>query len=123
MEEKELKMLIKEYNDYNNKKKEYDKKRKNVSKVLKQKMEEKNLDKFEDNDFRANLIKQERKKINEEKLLHILKENKINAITEAPDIDKLEELIEQNEISDDLLAEISNCINYNSWSYVSVTNK
>ena len=115
-----IKELTKEYAEYNNKKKEYDKKRKNIGKTLKQKMEEEGIDKYEDDDYKTYVIKQERKKINEDKLLHILEENNINAITKAPDIDKLEELIEEGEISSDLLQEISDCIDINSYSYVQV---
>lgn len=115
-----IKELTKEYAEYNNKKKEYDKKRKNIGKTLKQKMEEEGLDKYEDDKYKTYVIKQERKKINEDKLLHILEENNINAITKAPDIDKLEELIEEGEISNDLLQEISDCIDINSYSYVQV---
>jgi len=115
-----IKELTKEYAEYNNKKKEYDKKRKNIGKTLKQKMEEEGIDKYEDDNYKTYVIKQERKKINEDKLLHILEENNINAITKAPDIDKLEELIEEGEISSDLLQEISDCIDINSYSYVQV---
>ena len=115
-----IKELTKEYAEYNNKKKEYDKKRKNIGKTLKQKMEEEGIDRYEDDNYKTYVIKQERKKINEDKLLHILEENNINAITKAPDIDKLEELIEEGEISSDLLQEISDCIDINSYSYVQV---
>ena len=115
-----IKELTKEYAEYNNKKKEYDKKRKNIGKTLKQKMEEEGIDKYEGDNYKTYVIKQERKKINEDKLLHILEENNIDAITKAPDIDKLEELIEEGEISSDLLQEISDCIDINSYSYVQV---
>jgi len=114
---------IKKYVKYNEKKKQFDKKRKNISKNIKKYMNENNLGKFENEKFRINLIEQSRKKIDEEKLLKIFKEHGIPAIEEAPDIDKLEKLIDQNKLNQEELNKINECIKLNEYSYIRATKK
>ena len=119
-----MKDLLKKYNELNDKKKEFDKERKKVGKVIQQKLDDDNLDELEVDDYKVNKIQgSSGKKINEDRLLEILKENNIDAIKETPDIDKIEEMIDNNELENDVLVEIADCISENTYTYIRVKQR
>ena len=118
-----LKNLSLRYEELNNKKKEYDKKRKEISNTIQQLMREKNLSKYEDDDVCVNYIERATKKVKEEKLLDVIKKHDIDAIKEAPDVDKLEQLIDENELTAEQMQEISDCIKINEYSYVTAKTR
>jgi len=64
--------LINAYVEYNNLKKEYDKKRKKVGKELQNLLEKNNLNKVETDNVKVSLITTTRKKVNDDELFKIL---------------------------------------------------
>lgn len=119
-----MKDLIQKYHELNNKKKEFDKERKKVGKVIKQKLEDDGLDELEIDEYKVNKIQgSSGKKIDEERLLEILKENNIDAIKETPDIKKIEEMLDNNELENDVLVEIADCISENTYTYIRVKQR
>ncbi|MFW6130247.1 MAG: hypothetical protein ACOC56_03610 [Atribacterota bacterium] len=121
----ELKDKVKKYNNYNNKKKGFDKKRKKIGKEIKAIMSDIDIDEYEDETFKCKVIESSSgKKVDEDKLLKVLKVNDIDAIKEVPDLDKLETKIENNEIIDqNLLQKISECITENTYTYIRSSKK
>ena len=114
-----MKDLIKKYNEYNQKKKDYDKKRKEIGKVLQSEMEEQGIDKQVEDNVEVKLItRQGKKKVDEEKLMETLQEHNIDATKTVPDLDKLEVMIDEGEMPTAALSEIADCISVSEYSYV-----
>lgn len=110
--------LIKKYHELNSKKKEYDKQRKKVSKEIQSYLDEQGLSKLETNNFKVTKIERNDNKIDEERLLEIIKKHNIDAVKDTVDEDKLEDLIDEGKIEEEVLEEISECITDNGYSYI-----
>ena len=116
---KQFKQAIKEYNKYNEQKKKYDKDRKAIGKLIQLYMEKNNIQNYEDEEYKVTKVTSSSgKKVDEEKLLEILKENNVPAIKETADLEKLEKLLDENKVDTKIIPDILSCITEKKYSYI-----
>lgn len=118
-----IKELAFKYQDLNQKKQEYDKQRKEVRDVIKNTMSEKGIKEFDDSEINIKIIENERKKVDEEALLEIIEKHNLDAVKTAPDLTKLEKIVESGELSQDVIQEISDCIKVTKYEYIKTKEK
>lgn len=112
--------LAQQYTEYNNKKKKFDNKRKEIADKIDEQLEVKGVDKINTDNYSIYKVENSKKEIDEEKLLEVIKDHNINAVKKSPDIEQLEKMIDNNELSQDILKDINGCINTKKWDYVRV---
>ncbi|MFW6311218.1 MAG: hypothetical protein ACOC1K_03175 [Nanoarchaeota archaeon] len=119
----EIDKLVKEYHEKNSLKKKYDTERKSIGKKLQEKMEENNLSKYANDEVSISIITRTNKDVKEDKLVEVLNEYKINALKLAPDLDKIEKMIDNDELTKEEIEEILSCIKTNTYSYVTARQR
>lgn len=118
-----IKTMAKKYEEHNELKKEHDKRRKQIRDEIKAEMESEDIREYDDTEINVKVIENQRKDVDDEKLLEVIKDYNLDAIKDAPDIKKLENLVDEGEVPAEALPKISECINIREWSYITTKNK